>query len=130
MLRLEIDPFLSDKINGDTIKFLFVSLFTFIIFSAHAQYYRPADTINTQVKVIPPPDSIFKSNEDTTRILPEDALRHFQDSLFRAAYKKNQNPNQKTAQTINSPKGKHSKIDTTHYSAKKAALWALACPGL
>ena len=118
------------KVEREILKFLFISFFTFIFFPAIAQYYHPADTINAPLKIIPPPDSIFKSNVDTARKSLLDTLRNFQDSLFRASFLKNQKPNQKSNQNIVLPKGKHGKIDTTHYSPKKAALRALAFPGL
>ena len=129
MRRIVIYPFLFLKTDRRILKVLFFTITVFLYFSAHAQYYRPADTINAPLIATPPPDSIFKSNVDTTHKSLSDSIRNFQDSLFRASYLKNQKGFQKS-QTINAPKGKHGKIDTTHYSPKKAALWALACPGL
>ncbi|MDB5227889.1 MAG: hypothetical protein JWN78_2082 [Bacteroidota bacterium] len=130
MLQTKNYLFLFFKIDSRILKFLLLPGFMFLLFAANAQYYHPDDTINAPLKVIPPPDSIFKSNVDTTRKSLLDTLRNFQDSLFRASFLKNQKTNQKSSQNIDVPKGKHGKIDTTHYSPKKAALWALACPGL
>jgi hypothetical protein len=103
-------------------QYFFLIVFLFIYTSVNAQYQAPGDTINSELKVVPSADSIFKK-PDTSAHNMDEAVSRYQDSLFHVSYEQNKNPKK--------VKTKHvSKIDTTQYSPKKAALLALACPGL
>jgi hypothetical protein len=84
-----------------------------------AQYINTGDTTNAVLKPVPSRDTLF-GNSDTLRV-SADSLQRLQEALFKSSYDQN---------TGVAVKGKKGKTDTTHYSAKKAALWALACPGL
>ncbi len=105
-------------------KYFLLICISFFFAHARAQYIIPADTINAPLQVIPNKDSLFKQRD--TSGISRDSLQKLQDDLFKKAYQQNKSG----VPTTNLPKNKKGKVDTAHYSPKKAALWALACPGL
>lgn len=87
-----------------------VLLFFFITYSALSAQDSTSnrDAIEKSIKI----DSLYLSN-GTSEISSEKLI---DDSLNTVA--------------INKKIKKQKKVDTTHYSPKKAAIWAAACPGL
>jgi hypothetical protein len=120
----------------DAIKFLLFISFIIFSFITKAQFIHQ-DTINAVPQRIPSLDTLF-GNKDSARILVGDSLTRLQDEMFRKSFEYNKTQKlpkgnvitDTATQLYKTKKGKYKKIDTTHYSPKKAALWALACPGL
>lgn len=101
----------------NAIRILFLSLFSLACLLLHGQ--------STDSLLSNPAENLTDSIRSP---LTEEAVskQHYQDSLFQSSLDQNKHPE------AGKKKGLHAKarIDTTHYSPKRAALLALACPGL